>query len=152
MTILKKARILIVDDNENMLETLNDILQEQGYDTDIAKTGKEALAKAEKNSFNIAIIDIMLPDTTGLTLLQTFRRRYPKRKNIIVTAYATLHNTMDALNKGANAYILKPLDPNKLEQTLKQCLEEQKNIEKSIDEIKRELDEKRLIRRAYERF
>lgn len=150
--MVKKARILIVDDNENMLETLNDILEEQGYETEIAKTGKEAITIAERNSFNVAIIDIMLPDTTGLTLLQTFRRRYPKRKNIIVTAYATLQNTMDALNKGANAYILKPLDPNKLEETLKQCLEEQKNVEKSIDEIKRELDEKRLIQRTYERF
>lgn len=150
--MLKKAHILIVDDNENMLETLNDILQEQGYETEIAKTGKEAIAKAEKSSFNIAIIDIMLPDTTGLTVLQTFRRRYPKRKNIMVTAYASLDNTMDALNKGADAYIMKPLDPDKLEQTLKRCLEEQNKIEKSIAEIKKELDERKLIRRAYERF
>ena len=150
--MLKKARILIVDDNENMLETLNDILQEQGYETEIAKTGKEAIAKAEKSYFNIAIIDIKLPDITGLKVLQIFRRRYPKRKNIMVTAYANLNNTMDALNKGANAYIKKPVDPDKLGQALKQCLEEQNKIEKSIAEIRRDLDERKLIRRTYERF
>ncbi|KON26173.1 hypothetical protein AC480_06220, partial [miscellaneous Crenarchaeota group archaeon SMTZ1-55] len=57
-----KARILIVDDNENMLETLSDILQEQGYETETAKTGKEAIRKAKNIPINIAIIDIKLPD------------------------------------------------------------------------------------------
>ena len=150
--MFKKARILLVDDNENMLETLNDILQEQGYETEIAKTGKEAIVKAEKSYFNIAIIDIKLPDITGLAVLKIFRTRYPKRKNIMVTAYANLNNTMEALNNGANAYIMKPVDPNKLGQALKQCLEEQNNIEKSIAEIRRDLDERKLIRRTYERF
>jgi len=147
-----KARILIVDDNENMLETLSDILQEQGYDTETATTGKEAIRKAKNIAINIAIIDIKLPDITGMEVLQTFRRLYPNRKNIIITANATLLNTIDALNMGANAYIMKPLDHTRLEQALTQCLDEQQKIEESITEIKKILSEQKLIRRLYDNF
>jgi len=126
-----------------------DILEEEGCKAEEAGTGEEALAKAEKGNYNVAIIDLKLPDTTGIKLLQIFRKRYPHRKNIVVTAYGTLRNTMDAMNLGANAFILKPVDPQKLRQTLQQCMEEQQKVEKSIDEIKILLSEQKLIKRLY---
>jgi DNA-binding NtrC family response regulator len=138
-----------VDDNENLRSTLIDILEEEGCKTEEAGTGEEALAMAEKGNYNVAILDLKLPDTTGIKLLQIFRKRYPHRKNIIVTAYGTLRNAMDALNLGANAFILKPVDPQKLRQTLQQCMEEQQKVEKSIDEIKSLLNEQMLIKRLY---
>jgi DNA-binding NtrC family response regulator len=138
-----------VDDNENLRSTLIDILEEEGCKAEEAGTGEEALAKAEKGNYNVAIIDLKLPDTTGIKLLQIFRKRYPHRKNIVVTAYGTLRNTMDAMNLGANAFILKPVDPQKLRQTLQQCMEEQQKVEKSIDEIKILLSEQKLIKRLY---
>jgi DNA-binding NtrC family response regulator len=141
-----------VDDNENLRSTLIDILEEEGCKAEEAGTGEEALVKAEKGNYNVAIIDLKLPDTTGIKLLQVFRKRYPHRKNIVVTAYGTLRNAMDALNLGANAFILKPVDPQKLRQTLQQCLEEQQKVEKSIDEVKSLLHEQRLIKRIYTKF
>ena len=138
-----------MDDNENLRSTLIDILEEEGCKAEEAGTGEEALAKAEKGNYNVAIIDLKLPDTTGIKLLQIFRKRYPHRKNIIVTAYGTLRNAMDALNLGANAFILKPVDPQKLRQTLQQCMEEQKKVKKSIDDIKSLLNEQLLIKRLY---
>jgi len=126
-----------------------DILEEEGCKAEEAGTGEEALAKAEKGNYNVAIIDLKLPDTTGIKLLQIFRKRYPHRKNIVVTAYGTLRNTMDAMNLGANAFILKPVDPEKLRQTLQECLEEQQKVEKSIDDIKILLSEQKLIKRLY---
>jgi DNA-binding NtrC family response regulator len=138
-----------VDDNENLRSTLIDILEEEGCKAEEAGTGEEALAMAEKGNYNVAILDLKLPDTTGIKLLQIFRKRYPHRKNIIVTAYGTLRNAMDALNLGANAFILKPVDPQKLRQTLQQCMEEQQKVEKSIDEIKSLLNEQMLIKRLY---
>jgi DNA-binding NtrC family response regulator len=148
----RKARILIIDDNENMLETLSDILQEQGYATETATTGKEAIRKAKNISINIAIIDIKLPDITGMEVLQTFRRLYPNRKNIIITGNATLLNTIDALNMGANAFIMKPLDPDRLERALKQCLDDQEKVEESITELKKMVSEQKLIQRLYEKI
>jgi DNA-binding NtrC family response regulator len=141
-----------VDDNENLRSTLIDILEEEGCKAEEAGTGEEALAKAEKGNYNVAIIDLKLPDTTGIKLLQIFRKRYPHRKNIVVTAYGTLRNTMDAMNLGANAFILKPVDPQKLRQTLQQCMEEQQKVEKSIDEIKILLSEQKLIKRLYSKL
>ena len=121
----KKASLLIIDDDENMLETLSDILQEKGYQTETAKTGHEAIIKAEGKFFNISLIDIKLPDMSGIEVLRTFRRKYPSRMNIVITAHATLHNTMDALNVGANTYLMKPIDLEKLDKTIKKCLQKQ---------------------------
>jgi len=121
----EKATLLIIDDEEDMLETLSDILQEKGYWTETSKTGKEAITKAEERFFNVNLIDIKLPDMTGIEVLQTFRKKHPSRMNIIITAYATLQNVVEALNLGANAYIMKPIDPEKLDLMIKECLKKQ---------------------------
>jgi DNA-binding NtrC family response regulator len=121
----EKTRILIIDDNANMRETLADILEEKDYEVVTAKTAREGLQAARKSFFNIHLIDINLPDKTGLDLLKDFRSAYPLRINIMITASATLKNAVDALNIGADAYILKPLDFVNLEQTMKECLRKQ---------------------------
>jgi CheY-like chemotaxis protein/predicted RNA-binding Zn-ribbon protein involved in translation (DUF1610 family) len=120
-----KVTILIIDDDKDMLETLSDILQEKGYSTETAKTGKEALKKVEERFFNIALIDIRLPDITGIEVLRTFTRKHPSTMPIMMTGNATLQNAVDALNLGANAYITKPIDYEKLDQIINECLEKQ---------------------------
>lgn len=148
----EKARILIIDDNEALLETLSDILQEKGYWVETATTGKEALAKAKEHFFNIALIDIKLPDMTGLQVLRTFRKKHPFTMNIIVTGYATIENAVDSVNLGANAYIMKPIDHERLDQMIKECLKRQQDAlkitqEKLVglieDTIENKLEEKR---------
>jgi len=118
----EKASLLIVDDDEDMLETLSDILQEKGYRTETAKTGEKAITKAKERLFDIALIDLRLPDVTGIELLRTFRKKHPTMMNIIITGHSTLQNAVDALNLGANAYIMKPIDPERLDQVIKECL------------------------------
>ncbi len=126
----KKATILLIDDREDMLETLQDILQENGYEIITAKTGETAIAIAKEQFFNIALIDIKLPDISGIEVLKTFRRTYPARMNIMVTGFATLQNSVEALNLGANAYILKPVNLEKLDQLIKDCLKKQREAVK----------------------
>jgi len=121
----EKASLLIVDDDEGMLETLSDILQEKGYLIETAKTGREAIERAEEHFFNVALVDIKMPDMTGIEVLRTFRKKYPSRMNIMITAYATLQNTVEALNLGANAYIMKPIDHERLDQMINECLKRQ---------------------------
>lgn len=118
----KKPCLLIVDDDEDMLETLSDILQEKGYQIETTKTGIKALAKAKERFFDIALIDIKLPDTPGIEVLRTFRKKHPTMMNIMITGHATIQNAVEALNLGAHAYIMKPIDPEKLDQTIKECL------------------------------
>lgn len=130
----ERPRVLIVDDNANMCETLADTLEEKGYEVVSTKTVSEAMRMAQKSFFNVALIDINLPDKTGIELLSEFRSMYPSRINIMITASAMLKNAVDALNLGANAYILKPIDFARLDQTMKECLRKQKKTLKTTDE------------------
>ena len=118
----QKASILIVDDDEGMLETMSDILKEKGYQTETAKTGMKAIAKAKVHPFDMALLDIGLPDMLGIEVLRTLRKEKPTMMIIMVTAHATLTTAVDALNLGANAYIMKPIDPEVLDKTIKRCL------------------------------
>jgi CheY-like chemotaxis protein len=121
----EKVRILIVDDDEKALKTLSDILRKKGFYTETAKTGKEALTKAEERFFNVALIDIKLPDMTGIELLQTLTGKHLPTMTIMMTAYATLQNAVTAINLGASAYIMKPIDQETLDRTIKECLQKQ---------------------------
>jgi CheY-like chemotaxis protein len=121
----EKARILIIDDDKDMLETLGDILQEKGYQTETAKSGKEAIAKAEKRFFNVALVDIGLPDMTGVEVLQVFGKMSPYTMNVMITGRATLQNAIESVNVGASAYIMKPIDHETLDKILDECLKKQ---------------------------
>jgi len=121
----EKVSILIVDDAEEALETLSDILQEKGFYTETAKTGKEALAKVEKRFFNVVLLDIKLPDITGIEVLQALAGKHLSTMTIMMTAYATVQNAVDANNLGASAYLMKPIDQEKLLLAIKECLKKQ---------------------------
>jgi len=128
-----KTRILIVEDDENILETMKNILQQKGYETDTAKTGREAEQKAKANVYNLALLDIKLPDMDGTQLLAKLHEDTPKMVKIMVTGYPSLENAMEALNQGANAYVTKPVKPEKLLALIKEKLEEQSQAEKMTE-------------------
>jgi DNA-binding NtrC family response regulator len=130
----EKPKVLIIDDNMNMCETLADILEEKGYEVVTAKTAREGVQAAGESFFNVHLIDVNLPDKTGIELLKSFKITYPYRINIMITATATLKYAVDALNIGANAYILKPIDFPTLEQTMKECLRKQQPTLKAMEE------------------
>ncbi len=127
---MKKASILIVDDNEGILETLSAILEEKGYRTDTAKNGKEAIEKAKTNFYNVALLDIRLPDIEGTKLLTKIEETTPRMVKIMITGYAALENAVEALNLGADAYIMKPVDPEKLLKVINEKLKAQRKAEK----------------------
>lgn len=120
-----RASILIVEDDTEILETLSTLLQQKGYTTDIAKTGKEAMQKAKDKFFNVALLDIRLPDMEGTKLLTTMNKNLPKTIKIMITGYPSMENAVEALNLGADAYIVKPLKPEKLLAVIEQKLAEQ---------------------------
>jgi DNA-binding NtrC family response regulator len=101
------------------------ILEEEGYDIDTAETAKKAIEKTKKKFYNLALIDIRLPDMEGIELLTKMRETTPRMRKIIITGYPTIQNTMEALNRGADAYILKPFDVEKALDTIKDQLAKQ---------------------------
>lgn len=105
-----KPRILLIDDDGNIRRVLTEILQEKGYRVDSAETGERAIDLSNKRFYNIALIDIRLPDMSGVEPLTRLKETKPKMRKVIITGYPTLENAIEALNGGAHAYIIKPLD------------------------------------------
>jgi len=129
-----KPSILIVEDDTNIRETLSTILQQKGYVTDTAKNGQEAIQKSKSKFFNLALLDIKLPDMEGTKLLTTMHEDLPKMVKIMITGYPSLENAVEALNLGANAYIIKPVKPEKLLALIEERLQEQNQAEKMTEE------------------
>ena len=121
----KKARILIVDDDENIRKVLQTILEDEGYITETAETAKKGIELSEEKFFNLALIDVRLPDMEGIELLGKLRETKPKMRKIIVTGYPTLQNAMASVNQGADGYVLKPFNVEKILLTIEEQLKKQ---------------------------
>ena len=124
------ARILIVDDEESIRETLAVILEDEGYRVDTAQNAKEAIAKTSAEVYNLALIDIRLPDMEGTELLTRIGDATPRMRKIIITGYPSIPNAIDAVNKRADAYITKPFEMDKVLETIKEQLKKQEEEEK----------------------
>jgi len=129
------ARILIVDDDENIRKTLSAILKNEGYTVDVAQSGSEAIQKTKAAAYNVAVIDIRLPDIEGIELLSKLKDAVPKTRKIIVTGYPTLKNAVAAVNKKADGYLMKPVDVEQLLATIREQLKLQE-AEKTYSEQK----------------
>jgi len=132
---LDKYRILVVDDDESIRNTMKTILEDEGYIVDIAATGSEALTKTDKTTYNIAMLDIRLPDMEGVELLKLMKGTVPKTRKIMVTGYPSMQNAISALNKNADAYLVKPINVEKLLSIVKEQLKIQES-EKEYSELK----------------
>ena len=124
------ARILIVDDDESIREVLTSILTDEGYIVEAVDTGEKAIKATHEKFYSLALIDIRLPDMEGTKLLTKLKDTVPKMRKIIITGYPTLQNAIEAVNKGADAYIIKPID---MEETLKVIREQ---LQKQAEEKK----------------
>jgi DNA-binding NtrC family response regulator len=130
---MEAKSILVVDDDKFILSTFKAILELRGgYSVHTAESGKEALEKFENNDYNLAILDIKLPDTEGTELLAKMHRANPRMMNVMVTGFASLDNATLSLNLGANAYLMKPVTPDKLISVVEDKLREQAEIDRLI--------------------
>jgi DNA-binding NtrC family response regulator len=128
------ARIIVVDDDEGIRKTLATILEEIGYVVDTVENGKEAIERSNAEFYNLALIDIRLPDMEGIKLLTAMKETTPKMIKIIMTGYPSLQNAIEAVNKGADAYILKPLNIDSVLNTIKEHLTKQQEARKYSEE------------------
>jgi len=140
----KSARILVVDDDEDIRKVLETILGDEGYIVESVDTAKKAIERSEKNFYNLVLIDVRLPDMEGIELLTKMRDTTPKMRKIIITGYPTLQNAIAAVNKGAHAYVMKPFDMEKVLQIIKDELMKQKKEKKYNEEKVAEFIETRV--------
>jgi DNA-binding NtrC family response regulator len=140
----KSSRILVIDDDENIRKVIKTILEDEGYVIETAETAKIGIEKSQKGFYNLALIDVRLPDMEGIELLSKLRETKPKMRKIIVTGYPTLQNAVAAVNKGADAYVMKPFDVEKILQTIKVQLQKQAEEKKYSEEKIAEFIETRV--------
>jgi len=123
--MVERVRILIVDDDESLRKTLKVILRAEGWHVDTAENGKQAVEKTNRNFYNVALIDICLPDMNGTELLAKMKETTPKMRKIIITGNPSLQNAVEALNSEANVYLQKPFDIKKAIGTIREQLSKQ---------------------------
>ena len=138
------ARILVIDDDENIRKVLETILEDEGYIVETAETGKKGIEQSEKAFYNLALIDVRLPDMEGIELLSKLRNTKPKMRKIIVTGYPTLQNAVAAVNKGADAYVMKPFEVDKILETIREQLKKQEEEKRFSEEKVVEFIETRI--------
>ena len=143
---MKGKSILIVDDDQVILKSLKGVLKMEGYRVDTAETGQEAIKKFQANFYNLALLDIKLSDMEGTKLLSKIHQTEPKMMKIMVTGYPELDNAVQSLNLGADAYLMKPVNPKMLLKVVKEKLGEQEEAEKLSEEKVRNWIETRVMK------
>jgi DNA-binding NtrC family response regulator len=128
------ARILVVDDDPTIRKSMAILLKGSGYTVDVAENGKEAIEKSYSNFYNLALIDMRLPDMDGSELLTKLRETTPKMVKIIITGYAALGNAVDSVNNGADGYVIKPADMEKLLTLIDAHLKKQQEMKQFAEE------------------
>jgi DNA-binding NtrC family response regulator len=118
-------RILIVDDEEIVRESLSDWLQKDGFAVETAADGPTAVERLSEGEWAIALVDLKMPGMDGLQVLETAKQRLPDLAVVMITAYATVETAVKAIKLGATDYIVKPFDPEELSLLVHRILDQQ---------------------------
>ena len=119
--------VLIVDDDEEVRNMLSSILEGAGYLIEAVENGKKAISICEKTPFDVALLDIDLPDIKGTELLRILKVIQPKMIKIIVTGHPSIENAVKSVNEKADGYVLKPFNVVELLGLIKKCTTEKAN-------------------------
>lgn len=137
----KKVKILIVDDEAVMRDTMSDWLLEKGFNVVSVISGMEAIEKVKTGSFNIAFVDMKMPGLDGLEVLRAMKRIDPETAVVIMTAYATIETAIEAMKEGAYEYMIKPFSLDVVELIVKKIVKYQELVAENIL-LRKRLEEK----------
>jgi DNA-binding NtrC family response regulator len=141
MSSNRTGSILIIDDEADVLASLDELMRSESYQTATASTAAEGLSKLDKEPFDLVLLDISLPDSNGIEVLRTIKRDSPELPVIMITAYDSSQVAFQASREGAESYVTKPWDNDKL------LLEIRNLLDRSRLQV-----ENVLLRRALKRF
>src|SRR5258708_953608 len=107
--VIPRASLLVVDDEPLIRQTLAEFLTQEGFAATACASGEEALRAAGGNRFDVALCDVQLPGIDGIELLDRLLRLNPEMFVVLITAYATVENAVEAFQRGAHDYLMKPI-------------------------------------------
>jgi two-component system response regulator AtoC len=136
-----KFKILIIDDEQSIRDIFSLLLEEKGYLVETAETGRDGLSQARKFLPDVILLDMNLPDTTGIEVLSKIKKSLTQTEVIIITAFGTIKNAIEATKMGAYDYLEKPVDNDELLLLISRALEV-KRLLREVEELKSELSER----------
>ncbi|HVF43676.1 MAG TPA: response regulator [Pyrinomonadaceae bacterium] len=119
----RAKRVLVVDDEESVRITTAAILEQEGYEVSTAESGREALAAAARAHFDLVLTDLRMDDMDGMALLHELQARHPNVVTVVLTGYASIESSIDALRQGVYDYLVKPCMVEDLKRTVRRALE-----------------------------
>ncbi len=129
--ISHRGRILIVDDESNARAALSEILREEGYATETAADGFKALGKLEEFTPDVILTDLKMPGLDGIAFMEKARSAAPGAVFVVMTAFGTISSAVEAMKKGAENYLLKPLDPDALGAMVERAMEKARLVQET---------------------
>ena len=136
-----RGRILVVDDEANAREALAELLEDDGYETETAADGEKALAMLERFRPNVVLTDLKMPNLDGIGLIERGRPRAPATAFIVMTAFGSIENAVEAIKMGADNYLTKPLDLAAVSALVDRAMEKSLLVSETV-ELRRRLDER----------
>ena len=133
MTTPKRARVLVVDDEANILEALGKVLGKEGHEVRTAANGRIALDLLRKEPFDVMLTDLRMPGMTGDDLLRAAKKLTPEVEVIVMTAYGTVENAVEAMKHGAYDFISKPLKRASVVASVSKALEKSRLVAENQD-------------------
>jgi len=127
------ARVLIVEDDLNTLSGLIEIIRDEGYEATGVKSGKKALRLLNQEQFDLMLTDLRMPGMDGLELYQKSLPHHPEMKTIVMTAYSSVKDAVDAMKMGVYEYLTKPLNLDELFLTIKKAVQEKQIIQENVE-------------------
>ena len=121
--VLSRAKILVIDDEKNVLVTVVAILEQEGYDVDSAPDGQTAIEMIRSRQYDLVMTDLKMPGVDGLGVLEEVRRTSPSTVTLMMTGYGSVDTALEALQRGAYEYLLKPTEVADLKAAVRRSLE-----------------------------
>src|SRR4051812_33726812 len=118
-------RLLLVDDDPLIVNSLSEFLRLEGYGVDTADNGSQAVEMLAATRYNLVLTDVNMPRTNGLELLRTIKNQYPDVVVLVITGYGTIENAVEAVKMGAFEYLTKPIIDDEIRVTIQKALKQQ---------------------------
>jgi DNA-binding response OmpR family regulator len=140
-----KPHVLLVEDERSVARGLEMVMHEEGYDVDLADTGRGALDKFKAGEFDLVVADLRLPDIDGMDVIQHVREKQPQTSVVIITGYPSVSSAVQAVKMGVSDYLRKPFTDDEFKAAVRSALKEKKK--ESMEKLIVETQNERLIQR-----
>ena len=145
---MEKTKVLVIDDEKVVLDSVNNILTDEGYDVETNLSGRDGLTEALHADYDIVLTDIRMPDIGGMKVLRDIKRSKPSLPVIMITGYASVQSSVQAMKLGAADYVEKPFTPDQLIKAVDTALETSASQEPESQDLIHKQEMIKVLERA----